>query len=604
MNAYKYLVFILFFFITPVYSQTVRFTAAASSSQVGTGEVFEISYSVNANADNFTPPGFAPLQVVSGPNTSQSMSYVNGSMSASLSYSFDLVASKEGVYEIPPATIVVNGKRLRSNALKITVVKGRAAQAPRQQAPQYMDPGDMDEPSKPVKIGDNLFLRLEPSRTNAFVGQQINLKYKLYTRVSVLDLAVDKAPDLTGFWSEDLPNPDKQAEVQVENYKGKQYKVATLKETVLFPDHAGAIKIDPMSITLLVRQMAPAQSIIEEMMGGRTEDVKFIARSQPVTINIRPLPEAGKPVSFEGAVGKLSVSSSVDKKEVRANEAINYTVKISGSGNLKLLKAPLINFPADFDKFDPKITDDIKVGRDGVSGTRTYTFLLIPRHEGEFAIPAYTFSSFDPGSGRYITQQTEAIPLKVLKGNPSDNAVYASGGASEVKVLNKDIQFIQTGDPDLQNTSDDLFGSPLFYLLLLAGPIGIGIAWLIRRSQRKLNADPMAVKSRKAAAMAHKHLAEAAAQLRSSDTMRFYEAVSRGLFGYLSDRFHIEQAALNREHIARVLETKKVSDTTIQAVLSILDQCEMARYAPVSSTGSAAFLEQTKDIIYELEKNI
>lgn len=602
MSFKKYLGILLLFFAVPSFAQTVRFTASLSSTEVGTGQVFEVKFTLNTNADNFAPPSFNGLQVVSGPNTSSSMSYINGAMTSSTEYSYELVAGKEGTYSISSAAISVNGKTYRSNALQLRVVKGKIApRASQNTSPQYQMDEDM-EPAKPMKIGDNLFFRLEPSKTTVYVGQQINLRYKLYTRVPVVNLQPDKVPDLTGFWSEDIPNATQQANVNVETYKGREYNAALLKETVLFPDHAGSIKIDPASLTVMVRQTAPARSIIEQMMGGATEDVPHKVISPAINIQVKQLPLAGKPTSFDGAVGNFTLSASVDKKELNANQAINYIVKIAGTGNLKLLKNPVLNIPADFDKFDPKIADDIKVGTDGVSGSRTYTFVIVPRREGNFTIPAHEFAYFNPTSGKYVTVSSESIQLKVHKGDPSDNAVYSSGARSDVKQLNKDIQYIQTGAPDFINQDNDFFGSFSYFLLLLLAPVSLAVAYWYRTYLRKRNADPLAVRSRKAALMAQKHLSVAAKELSNSNSNVFYEAITKGMYGYLCDRFHLPPASLSRENIEDTLNQKAVDQPTIQEVLSILDTCEMARYSPVTQDSSTEFLDRTKKVIYELEK--
>lgn len=593
-------IFLLISFLllsTGLTAQHIKFVASASGAPTA-GEPFELRYSLNAEPEEFAPPSLPGLQVVGGPNMSSSMTSINGNTTAEISYSYYVVAPREGNYNVGAATVKIGGRPYRSNSLRIKVLRG--GNVPRTQQPaQEREEQTISQDA--VKPGENLFLRAVPGKTTVYQGERLNLDFKLYTQVSVLDLQADKVPDMNGFWAEEIKNNNQQAQISSETYIGRLYKVATLKQSILFPERAGQLNIDPMEITTLVRQQAAPRSIMDQFFGGNYEDVKYQLKSPTVKIRVKPLPEAGKPAGFDGAVGKFVLSTRTDKSEVRANEAINLSITIRGNGNLKLLKSPDLKLPPDIERYDPKISDTINVDENGVYGSRTFTFLLIPRNEGKYEIPAYQFSFFDPEKGRYVTTSGEAIGLNVLKGDPAASQVYSSGQSS-VSEKNKDIAYIRTGSTDLFNKEDSFFGSVLFYVLLCTPLLLIFAAWGYKRWTAVRNGDPLAVKSRKAAAIANRHLAAADSALSTGRKAAFYEAVSRGMYGYLADRFNISNADLNKEAIEATLRGKNVPEALLRQVLSVLNDCEMARYAPVSDISDAVFLENAKRTVYDIEK--
>jgi len=586
----------------------VKFTATVSSAQVGTGEQFEVDFTVQGNGDNFNPPDFSNFQVLSGPNMSQSMTSVNGNTTYTTGYSYILQATKEGTFIIGPATINVNMRGVKSNPLKITVVKGQPVQ--RQQAQQVQQqqsaPGTASV-GNPKNIAKSLFIRAEVDKTRVYQGEQLTVNYKLYTRVAILGSGLDKAPDLNGFWNQDVMKNGQPVQWKVENYKGQQFNVATIKQTVLFPEHAGDLTIDPISLTLAVRIQEPSSGDIFDQVfgGGGFKDVNYKVSSPPVIIHAMPLPEAGKPAGFSGAVGSFSVESNVDKKELKANETFNYNLKITGTGNLALINAPSINPPADFEKYDPKTTDNISVNPAGVSGSREYTYLLIPRHQGDFTLNPPGFSYFNPATKRYVTLPAKSFAIKVNKGDPQANpTAYNMGSQQDIKMLGKDIRYIKTDSPDLYKDGEGFYGSTGFYLLFLLGPLAFTGALLYRRWDDKQNSDIVKLKSRKANKIAAKHLAIAAKQLSAGNKNEFYEAIARGLYGYLSDKLNIPVADLNQENITSQLKARALDEGTIKQLADTIDLCEMARFAPVTGISQQQVFDKAKNIINEIEDKI
>ncbi|NQX52762.1 protein BatD [Pedobacter panaciterrae] len=583
-------------------AQDVKVTASVSKSVVGTGEAFEISFSVNGNIESFNPPALNGFQVVGGPNQSSSYSSINGNTTASMSISYDLVGVKEGEYIIGPALVVVNGKQVKSNSVKIKVVKGKAV--PQGNQRNAVPQGDKVAEGNSIDISKRLFLRAVANKTNVYIGEQFSVSYKLYTNIDLVDNALDKLPDFNGFWSQEIKNNSQNVQWEIETYNGEKYHVATLKQIILFPERFGKLTLDPLAMTFVVRQAAPSNDPIEQFFGGSYKDTKYKIKSTPITINVKPLPEAGKPEGFNGAVGNFSIGANLDKSSVKANEALNYTLKITGSGNLKLLKAPELTLPADIEKYDPKVNDDIKETMTGVSGSREYSYLLIPRHEGNYTIEPLKFSYFNPATGRYVSLTSGSFPVKVAKGDPGSNVTaYATGGQQDVKTLAKDIAYIKTGNPGLTKDGEGFYGSALYYMLLCTGPVLFLAAFGYRKWYRENNRDVIKVKGRNANKIAAKHLASAQKQLISGDKKAFYENVYRGLYGYLSDKLNISAADLNKENIGEQLKLRTVNESIIDQLTDTLDLCEMARYAPISGISEQEVFDKAKTIINDIEDN-
>ncbi|GAA4089497.1 BatD family protein [Mucilaginibacter panaciglaebae] len=597
----KYCILTLILFITGrVFAQDARFVASASQTTVSTGEQFQLTFSINADGSNFNPPDLSDFQLLGGPNVSNSMEFINGKATASSSVSYILAPTRVGTFIIGPATVVVNGKKISSNSIKMTVLKRRTGQPNNNTggggAGTQANTGSTD-------LSKLLFLRAEIDKNNVYQGQPVTVTYRIYTRVDILQSQINKLPDLTGFWNEDV-KMTQPAQFRVETYKGQRYNVADIKQTILFPEHAGNITIDPFEMTFIARVQTTPRDFMDQFFGGNVQEVNYPAKSLPVVIHVKPLPQAGKPAGFSGAVGKFNIEATVDKDHLKANEALNYKIKISGSGNIKLLKDLNPNFPTDFEKYDPKITDTVTETANGVSGSRIYNYLVIPRHKGDYTIDPVSFSYFNPATGKYVTLSTGSFKIKVEKGINENNVTALSGDQEDVKLLNKDIRYIKTGDSDLRAEGDRFFGSAGFYLLLLLGPIVCVAAFLVRNQIRRNNADVVRVKSRRAGKIAARHLTNANKELQANNTQAFYEAVFKGLYGYLSNKLNIAYADLDRENIAGTLRAKLAKEETIGELLDTLDLCEMARYAPVTHISAKQVFEKAKGAINAIEDEI
>ncbi|BAU53868.1 BatD family protein [Mucilaginibacter gotjawali] len=600
---YSILTFLLFCTGT-LFGQGIKFTASVNKNPVATGDIVEITFAVNGNAERFSPPQFTGFQVAGGPNESQSMEIINGNSSVSMSYSYELMAVKEGDFTIGPATTIVNGHSYTTNPIRIKVIKGRSV--PQNSSAQTQNgPDNSITSAKTSNLAKSIFIKAVVDKSNVYMGQQITLSYRLYVRgVGIEQNQPDAIPELNGFWSEDIKHTQQQVQWHTETYKGERYNVADLKQTILFPEREGNLTIDPLGMKFVLRVQAPSEDIMDQFFGSYKQ-VPYTTKSAPVTIHVKPLPQAGKPDSFTGAVGEFQIESSVDKTTLKANDALNYKVKVSGRGNIKLLKTLSTNFPADFDKYDPKITDSVIENENGVAGDRYYNYLLIPRHQGDYTIDPLKFSYFNPAANRYVTLTTKAFHIKVDKGNSQSNVTaFSDGDKQDIKMLDKDIRYIKTDDSSLSNSGDLFFGSFGYYILLLLGPCLCFAAYLYRNWLIKNNSDIVKVKSRQAGKIAAKHLANAQNQLQAGNAKAFYEDVFKGLYGYLSDKLNIQYANLNKETIASAMKEKKVSSRLLDQLQDTLDLCEMARYAPVTHISEREVFEKAKSIINEIENEI
>jgi hypothetical protein len=601
MKKASYILLFMLLWSRLVLAGDIKFIATASKSQVGVGEQFEIDFTLNGTGTRFTPPDLGAFQILSGPNESISASVINGTSVVSTTYSFVLAAAKEGTFTITAAAIVVNGSTLTTNPLKIKV----QGQAPPQQRTQAQAATAPDNASAVTKdLSKSLFMKAEVSKTKVFTGEQIKVRYKLYTTVDLVANQADKAPDLNGFWSQDVANKNTGAVWTEETVNGLKYHVATIKESILFPQHAGDLTVDPLVMTFIVRVKTPPRKIMDNPFGN-FQDIKYQVKSAPVTVHAAALPQEGKPADFSGAVGSFSVYSDVDKKELKANETMNYTFEVKGRGNLNLINAPKITPPADFEKYDPKTTDRITVDSNGISGSRQFSYLMIPRHQGDYSLNLARFSYFDPALKRYVTLPTGEFNIKVNKGDQQVNVpVFNSADQQDIKMLGNDIRFIKTAAIGSFSGGGEFYNSPLYYMLLALGPLSFGAAFFYRRWKISYESDLVLVKGRKAGRVAARHLADARGQLASGNTAAFFDAIAKGLNGYLSDKLDIPLADLNKETIETRLRARSISGTVIQQLSDTKDRCEMARFAPASAISPQQVLENANNIINEIENKL
>lgn len=597
---YKLLKYILIFITltsSVAYSQDVKFTAATSHTEVATGDRFQIQFTANAKLTNFKAPDLSDFRVLSGPNQSQSMSFVNGNMSSSVSISYVLMAIKEGNFTIKPAFAAVDGQAYSTNSINISVSKGVNVQ---QQAQQQNQVDESINVSK-ADASKDLFIKSSATKTAVYQGEYLVATYKLYTKVNIAGNELVKNADLNGFWSQEIDLG--QAQWSQEVFGGFRWNVATIRKIVLFPQRSGTLTIDPLEMKFIVQRRASGGNSVFDQFFGRVENVEANLKSEPIKIKVLPHPE-NRPVSFNGAVGQFEFTASLSSNQVKANEAINLKIKISGKGNLPLIDQLPIEFPKDFETYDPKVIDNYKTSASGVIGSKEFDYLIIPRHAGTFTIEPIEFTYFNPDTKSYQTQKSEPFTIIVEKGDGnSANVTFNGANKEDVQILGEDIRYIATKDMLVTHSKTTFYGSWLFSMLLALVPLLFVGVLVFRNKIRESRKDVIGFKSRKANKVANKYLLAAKKSLEANQKNEFYEHISKALFGYTSDKLKIPLSALSKENISQKLNDVNVDLETQNNFIATLELCEMARFAPVS-VSEQEVISKTEVIINQIEKEV
>ena len=579
----RYLLVVSLMMITwAVSAQTLT---ANAPSQVQNGENFRLTYTVNtSNASDFRI-GEIPeaLEIITGPYTSEQSNFqmVNGhtSSSSSITYTYILCANKNGSFTIPAARVHANGKTITSNPLKVTV-SGKAAgtgNAPKMHD-DYDDRPQMRAAGTPIS-GSDLFIKVSANKQRVHEQEPILLTYKVYTLVDLTQLE-GKMPDLTGFHSQEVKMPQ-QKSFHIESVNGRNYRCVTWSQYVMYPQMTGDLEIPSITFNGTVIQQNRNVDPFEAFLNGGSGyvEVKRSIKAPGLKIHVDPLPK--RPDNFSGGVGKFNISGQLNKTEVKANDPITVRVVVGGVGNLKLIKQPVVNFPKDFDKYDPKVTDKTKLTANGVEGNMIYDFLAVPRNQGKYTIPPVEFTYYDVAANAYKTIKTQAFELEVEKGD-------GNGGTAVdfTDEKNQDIHAIKTGKVVRKDAASLFFGSASYWIvlaLLLAAFIALMIIFRRRAIE---NADIVKMRGKKANKVANKRLRAAHKLMVAGKQGEFYDEVLRALWGYMGDKLNIPVSELSHDNIADKLAEHHVDEQTVASFIEALDECEFERYAPGDAAGN------------------
>ncbi|PKP04446.1 MAG: BatD protein [Bacteroidetes bacterium HGW-Bacteroidetes-9] len=594
------------------FAQDIELKASAREV-VSVGDQFRLVFSINAQASGFTAPVLKDFNILAGPSqsSSSSMQIINNQVTRSVDFSFTYIlqASKEGTFTITPASVNVDGKIYKSNPLTIKVVKGNAP--PPQQGGQ-----SNQQPSGDISSKD-LFVRASVNKSNPYQGEQVIVTYKIYTRVPIAEYSVTKAPGLSGFWTQDLLKDSKNLNQYRETIDGQEYVVAEIKKDAMFAQKSGNLTIEPLEMDVVAQIQRKSgrrptndpffDSFFNDSFFGNTmQNVKKTIRSNQLTINVKPLPSQGRPVDFTGAAGNYTIAVSTDRTELKANDAMSLKFTITGKGNLKLIEKPALVFPSDFEVYDPRITDNINITSSGVSGSRTFEYLIIPRNPGNFKIKPASFSYFDIDAGVYKTLNSQEFNIKVNRSDGSEGTFTAGGTNKEdFKYIGSDIRFIKTGVMKLRPVNTFLFGSPSFWMLL-AAPVLLFILFLvIWRNELKKRSNQALMRNRKATGVSRKRLKMAEKFMKQGDHEHFWAETSNALWGYMSDKFNIPRSTLSMDSAADALNARKVNAELSNQFISTLNNCEFARFAPGDKSQAMGDLyKQALDVITRTEQEL
>lgn len=595
-------------------AQEPEFVASVDRSPVHVGERITVTYSVNGEGTNFKGPNFKGFTVLSGPLQSQSVQIVNQKMSRSLSFSYILIADKTGKFTIEPASITSGSYSLKSNSLQIEVLAESDAQKQRRMQEQEKQKSINDQAQDILK--KNIFLRAEVSKRKVYQGEQLTATYKLYIhpQLNPLQMNPKKIPSFDGFWTQDL-NVEKLS-WQRELVNGVNYNVAAIKQVVLFPQRSGNLKIDPYEFEFVVRlkveggQRRRSGSIFDDFFNDsffndNYQDFNYIAKSESININVDPLP-SNAPESFAGAVGSMQIDANLDKTSTQTGEPITLFLKLSGSGNLKLLDAPKINFPPGFEIYEPKITDNTNVSSSGITGSITYEYIIIPRNAGEFKIEPINFTYFNLSDRSYKTLSSPQFNIFVEKGaNNSSNGLVSGIRKEEVELIGKDIRFIKINVEGIERNPGRFFKTTYFWFWLILPFILLSLLLWYKRKRLTEAQDMLQFRTKKATKLSRKRLSLASKLMKQNKDDKFYEEINKALWGYVSDKLLIPNSDLTKDNVRIVLTSRNVSETSIDKFLATLDEAEFARYAPsASNKRNEDIYKDAVDIITQLEGEI
>lgn len=602
MSMKRSSIFLICLFVAcACFSQVIR---VSTPSRVEAGENFRVSFKVTTqDVDDFRSGLHSTdvVEVIAGPYTSSESSFqmVNGhtSSSSSITYTYTLYAAKSGVYNIPAAHARVGGKQISSSPAKVTVVgsaQGRGNNSPKMHEDDNYQP-HMRAAGSAIS-GRDLFIKVSANKKKVYEQEPILLTYKVYTLVDLTQLE-GKMPELTGFHTQEIPLPQ-QKSFHIERVNGKPYRTVTWSQYVMYPQMTGKMEIPSITFKGIVVQQNRSVDPFEAFFNGGSGyvEVKRNIVAPSIKIDVLPLPQ--KPANFSGGVGKFNISAQLNKNELKAGDPLSLRIVVGGIGNLKLIKQPVVNFPKDWDKYDPKVTDKTKLTSNGLEGNMIYDILAVPRNQGHYTIPPVELTYYDTSLNQYKTIKTQSFEIEVAKGDGSRSSVVDYS-----KDQPKDIKDIKKGDAELHSVDNFFFGS-VGYLMSLLIPFVAFVALLVIFRKRAIdNADLVKMKGKKANKIATKRLRQANKLMLAGKSNKFYDEVLRALWGYVGDKLNMPAEKLSRENISEKLQSHNVDDNTISKFVSAIDDCEMMRFAPGDPEGNMnKTFESAMTAIMEIEK--
>ncbi|MCK7589330.1 BatD family protein [Subsaxibacter sp. CAU 1640] len=590
MKLKAYISLLLFLVSTVIASAQIKFEAKLSKNKLGVNERLRVDFEMNKDGDNFNPPSFENFTVIGGPNQSVSQSWVNGVRSFSKTYSYFLAPKKQGKFTIGQATIEIDGETYKTTPVAVEITG--AVQRP-------------NDPDNAVAVADdNIHLVAEISKTNPYLNEAITVVYKLYVSANtgVSNWREIDNPKYNSFWSQNIDI--KGMKVENGTYNGEDYRYVVLKKTVLYPQKTGKLEIEPLSLDLTVEVPTNRRDIF----GGRlmTQVHKTVSAGSK-TINVKPLPEQGKPADFTGAVGNFDFKVTTSKTNLNATESLQATVQVSGNGNLKLFQLPKLTLPSSLEVYEPEHNENIRTDLNGMQGSISDDYTIVPQFKGKYPIQSVSFSYFDLKTETYKTISSGNIVIDVLEGptnsSTSDNN-FASSGVGKQRVVMNDNQFafVKT-DANLTDIKPNyFFKTDMFWVSLLSPLLLIPLAIVLRRKKEARDADVYGNKIRKADRLAKKYLGEAKKTLGQKEA--FYVALEKALHNYLKAKLFIETSELSKDRIKTLLSERGVDSSIITEFIGILNNCELARYTPITNVEMQNDYEKAAKTISLIDKQL
>ncbi|NRD24474.1 protein BatD [Winogradskyella litoriviva] len=567
MKVLKHISIVFLIFATSIGAAQVQFEAKVSKKKLGVNERLRIDFEMNKDGDNFVPPSFADFTVVGGPNTSVSNYSRNGKRSYNKTYSYFLSPKKRGKYTIKQATIEIDGETYKTFPITIEVTK--AVSKPN---------GNSDATDL---ASENIHLVAEVSNSNPYLNEAITVVYKLYVSPDIgvsSNWREKEIPRFNDFWSQNIEI--KGLNVLEGEYKGKEYRYVVLRKTVLYPQKSGKLKIEPLVMDITAEVPSNRRDIFGRPLVTKVPK-EVTAGSR--TINVKPLPEEGKPSDFKGAVGNYSFKVTTSKTQLNATESLQAKIEVTGKGNLKLFELPKLTVPSSLEVYEPEHKENIRTNTSGMQGGISDTYTIVPQYRGKYPVPSISFSYFDPEKERYNRITSEEIVIDVMEGPMAVNSNNENTAVAPKQTVNTNsntFAFIKTASNWTNTKPEPFFKSTAFWSLTLLPFLAIPLAIIVRRKKDERDADVQGNRIRKADRLARKYLGEAKKTMGQKET--FYLALEKALHNYLKAKLNIETSDFNKEKIESLLLKRHVENNVVADFISILENCELARYTPIT----------------------
>lgn len=587
MKLLKFYIVGFLLFTTQIIFAQMEFTATVSKNKLGVNQRFKVQFSVNKQgADDFTPPSFKDFKVIAGPSSSINQSWINGKATYTHSYIYFLQPKRKGDLVIGAAKIEYDGKIYSTKPVKVTVTE--KVEIPK-------------DPNNPMYVAQqNVHLVAEVSNTKPYVGEGIYVEYKLYVseNVTVNDWRSTAVPEYNGFWNQNIEVKD--INVRRGKYNGEDYRYIILERAVLIPQRDGKLKVEPMEMDISVGVPTGRGDFFGNMI---TRNISYSASSTEKTIAVKALPENGKPADFTGAVGEFDFTVTSDKKVLKANDAAQVTVAVTGRGNFKLFDIPKIITPPELEVYTPEHQEDVKTALNGLRGTIKDVYTVVPQYKGKYKIPEVSFSYFSPKKKKYITKTIDPIIVDVAEGKELPGADEAATVAKRAVVsTDNNFRFIALNTQLKPSKKVHFFKSSEYYWLLIVPFLIIPVALFVGKKRAERAGDVFGNRIRKADKLARKYLSEAKKQLGKKEA--FYIALEKALHNFLKAKLFVETSDISQEKIAEILKEKGIDQETIDEFIEVLNDCDFARYTPTTDVMMQQEFEKAKMVITDIDKQL
>ena len=567
----------------------VEFTANVSKKKLGINERLRVDFEMNSEGDNFSPPSFTGFTVVGGPSQSVSHSWINGKRSFSKTYTYILSPKKRGKFTIKQAEIVIEDETYKTIPINVEVVAAIA---------KPKNPNDPDYVAQ-----ENIHLVAEISNTSPYLNEAITIIYKLYVgpSVNVSNFNPIDNPKFADFWSQNIDI--KQLKIEQGVYKGQDYRFVILRKSVLLPQKTGKLTIEPLTLDVVVN--VPTNR--RDFFGGRQyQSVNQKVAAGNRTINVKPLPQEGKPASFTGAVGEFEFDVTTNKTALKSGESLEASVKVSGRGNLKLFELPKLVLPSSLEVYEPEHKENVRTNLAGMSGKISDTYTIVPQFKGNYPVSKLEFSYFNPKTAQYYTLNSIEHLVEVLTGPANTNAVTPSNNSGalqqNVVVNNNQFRSFKTNlNLELIETNQ-FFKSTLFWCLLLLPLLAIPSVLIFQKNKALIANDVKGNKIRKADKLAKKFLSESKKNLNNKDA--FYESLHKSLHNYLKAKLQIETSEFSKEKITALFEKNKINTETTINFVGLIESCDLARFTPMTSDAMQQDFDKAVRVISEIDKAV